>query len=232
MPIRRRNFMKLLGVSVASLFLSRCRLQMAEPTPTCYAPIAPTETHLPTTAPSTREHLRLYWLRFGELAENSRKDTENKFGQELITGHRAILDELVASQEVSAPVADLVHEAYTAAVYHVWRSNAPITCYKPVMVNYAPTSAAILLEQSQVLNQIAESGTVDPTTLTKAQSALEHDMAFYALSDEEVQALYNQLIRDNQGTGQTIPSFETLSLELTPEAKEATEFIIDLLTRK
>jgi hypothetical protein len=232
MPIHRRDFMKVLGISVASLFLSRCRSPF-EPTTTCYIPVPPTPSILPTNKPaSIRKRLRLYWLRFGEMAENSREDTENKFGQELVSGHRATLDELVASGEISAPVADLVHEAYAAAVYHVWRSNAPITCYEPMMVDYAPTSAAVLLEQSRVLNQITTEGIVDPATLAKAQSALEHDMAFYALTDEEVQALYDQLIQDSQGTGQTIPSFEALSLELTPEAKEATQFIIDLLTGK
>jgi hypothetical protein len=240
MPIHRRDFMKLLGVSVASLYLARCRpqsLQTVEPIETeaytCYE--APPPTDLPTPEPtisSARERLHVYWLRFDELAKRSPEDTENKLGGELIVGHRATLDEVVASGEISAPVADLVHEAYDAAVYHVWRSNASITCYEPVIVDYAPTSAGVLVEQSEVLNQVAAQGTIDPETLAKAQAALEHDMAFYALTDEEVQALHDQLIKNSQEAGQPIPSFEELSLELTPEAKEATQFIINLLTGK
>jgi hypothetical protein len=237
MPIHRRDFMKLLGVSVASLFLARCRSQPAEPTEypptiTCYEPTSPPVVVATPTIPSTRERLRLYWLRFPELEENSWEDTENKLGQELISGHRAALDELVANGEISAPVADLVQEAYDAAVYHVWRSNTSITCYEPVIVDYAPSSASVLVQQSEVLNQIAEEGTIDPDTLAKAQAALEHDLAFYALTDEEVQALYAQLREDINPAEEDLPAFEDLALDLTPEAREAAQFIIDLLTGK
>lgn len=237
MPIHRRDFMKLLGVSVASLYLARCHMNTVGITSTypeeitCYE--APPD--LPTPEPtlsSARGRLQVDWLRFEELAQTSPQDTENKLGNELIIEHRAALDELIANGELTAPVADLVQEAYGAAVYHIWRSNAPITCYEPVIVDYAPSSAGVLVEQSQVLNRIAEQGTIDPDTLAKAQAALEHDLAFYALSDQEVESLYNQLIKDNQDAGQPIPSFEALTLELTPEAKEATRFIIDLLTGK
>ncbi len=238
MPLNRRDFMKIFGVSVASLFLARCRLQSAAPTedvqPTCYEPTAPPMTAVPsaTAVLSTRERLRLYWLRFGELGQNSLNDTENKLGQELVAGHRTELDELVASGEISAPVADLVQEAYGAAVYHIWRSSAPITCYIVMGPSYSATSANLLIEQAAVLNQIAEGGTVHPGTLAKARAALEYDLSFYALSEEEVQNLYGQLLEDSQKTGQPIPPFEELSLELTPEAKEATQFIIDLLMGK
>ncbi len=238
MPLHRRDFMKLLGVSVASLYLTRCQAQTAEPTeapydqPTCYEPPPPTYTPTPVpTVSSARQRLRLYWLRFGELAENSQKDTENKLGSELLSGHRAALDELVSSGEISAPVADLVQEAYSAAVFHVWRSSAPMTCYIAIPP-YQVESASILTEQAAVLDQIAAQGTVDPATLAKAQSALEHDLAFYALTDEELQALRDQIHKANMEKDQPLPSFEELSLELSPEVKEATQFIIDLLTSK
>jgi hypothetical protein len=230
MPLHRRDFIKLLGVSIASLSLTRCNLPFIQPT--CYAAVpAPTAHPIATKTSSVRERLRLHWLRFGELAQRSREDTENKLGQELISGHRTVLDELVTSGEISAPVADLVQEAYEAAVFHVWRSNAPMTCYVTAGPTYFPASANVLVEQATVLNQIAEEETVDPATLAKAQAALAHDMAFYALTDEEVQALYDQL-RSEYAPDQSLPAFEDLSLELTPEAKEATQFIIDLLTGK
>ncbi len=238
MSLHRRDFMKILGVSVASLFLSRCRAQTAEPTetiqdqPTCYE--APAPTDLPTLEPTnipTRQRLRLYWLRFGELAESSREDTEDKFGQELIAGHRAILDELVTSEEVSASAADLVQEAYSAAVYHVWRSSAPITCYAVMGPLYDADSASMLVSQAAILNQLAEQGQIDPNALAKAKAALEHDMSFYALSDKEVQDLYQHLLAGAE-SGSSMPSFEALDLELTPEAKEATQFLIDLLMGK
>ncbi len=232
MPLRRRDFMKLFGISVASLYLSRS-CNPPTPTVTCYTPgpIA-TPTRPRATVSSARGRLRLYWLRFGELAEKSQQDTENKLGNELVSRHRAELDSLVSSGEISASAADLVQEAYAAAVFHVWRSSAPITCYLTAGPVYSPSSANVLVEQASVLSQIAGQGTVDPGTLAKAQTALERDMSFYALTDEEVQALYERLRKENEQTGQPWPSFEELTLELTPEAKEATQFIIGLLTNK
>jgi hypothetical protein len=146
--------------------------------------------------------------------------------------HRTALDKLVTAGELSPAVADLVQEAYTAAVYHVWRSNVPITCYEPVIVDYSPSSAGILVKQSEILGQIARQGTIDPETLAKAQTALEHDMAFYDLSDADLQALYDRLIMDSQAAGQPVPSFEALQLELTPDARAAAQFILDILTGK
>jgi hypothetical protein len=139
------------------------------------------------------------------------------------------LDNLVAAGELSAPVADLVQEAYEAAIYHVWRSNVNITCYEPVIVDYAPAGADLLVQQSEVLNEVGQQTAIDPETLTRAQAALEHDLAYYALSDADEQALYDQILKDYGAGGQPVPSFEALELEITPQAKAAAQFIVDLL---
>jgi hypothetical protein len=235
MSLTRRDFMKLFGVSVASLLLTRCRGNAtAMPTPqmTCYEPVAVTE--IPVLPSSARERLRSCWLRFGELGQTTlaNEDMENTLGQQMIQDHRTALDELAAGGEISAPVADLVQEAYTAAVYHVWRSNIPVTCYTPTVVDYSPVSAGILVKQSEILGQLAGQGMIDPETLARAQLALEHDMAFYALSDEEVLALYDRILKESQEAGQSVPSFEALQLELSPDAREAAQFILDLLSGK
>lgn len=232
MPLTRRDFMKLFGVSVASLLLTRCR-GIATETPTCYAPL-PEPTVTPPVLSSARERLRFCWLRFGELAQTtlSTGDVDNTLGKQMIADHRSALDELVTAGELSPSVTDLIHESYEAAVYHVWRSNAPITCYEPVIVDYAPSSAGILVRQSEILGQLAGQGTIDPETLAKAQAALEHDMAFYALSGSDVQTLYDRLVKESQEAGQPVLSFEALQLELTPDAREAARFILDLLSRK
>lgn len=230
MSLSRRDFMKLVGVSVASLALARCRPFIG---PTCYVPLPPpTPTNEPASA---LERLRLYWTRFDELAqaaieESNQGGLDNTFGQELIARHRLALDELVAGGGLTAPVADLVQEAYEAAVFHVWRSNIPATCYEPVMVDYAPASASSLVHQAAVLEEIAGQGTVDPSTLDKARAALEHDMAFYALSEAEVQSLYDRIIAEWQEQGQATPDFQQVELEITPEAEAAARFIISLLT--
>jgi hypothetical protein len=229
MSMSRRDFMKFMGVSFSSLLLTNCRVPLAA---TCYAPLPPSQ--VPNT-PKTR--LRKYWLSFGELAaktqeESAKSSTENTFGQELFAGHRAALDELVSTGDLTSVVADLVQEAYGAALEHVWRSNAIITCYEPRIVDFAPASAGILVQQSDVLNQLAGQGNIDPKTLENARLALEHDMAFYSLTNDEVSTLYDRLATEWQAQGKPIPAFGDLELEIPPDAKAAAQFIIDLLVGK
>jgi hypothetical protein len=237
MSISRREFIQLFGVTVATMLVTRCkRLVPATPVVTCYAPIAPTLEPTAISQPLLAlDRLRVCWMSFGVLAQvtveaagSGSSEVPYRFG--LVSDHRQALDELVAAGELSASVADLVQEAYEAAVYHVWRSNAPITCYEPAFVDYAPASAQVLVDQSQVLRQLAEGGNIDPATLAKARSALDHDMAYYALSDTDVQTLYSQLAELYQG--QSIPAFENVPLDSTPDAQAAAQFIIDLLTQK
>jgi hypothetical protein len=60
MDVSRRDFMKLVGVTVASLSLTNCRMIPV----TCYAPLPPSP--YPTEPVTARERLRACWLRFGE----------------------------------------------------------------------------------------------------------------------------------------------------------------------
>jgi len=231
MSISRRDFMKLVGVSVASLALTHCTFIPAG----CYAPLP--ASPYPTEPSTPKDRLRRCWLSFGELAqatieESNLGSTENTFGQQLVAEQRAALDELVAAGELTPSVADLVQEAYDAAVYHVWRSNVPMTCYEPMIVDYAPVSAEVLVQQSSALGEIADESSIDPETLAKAQTALEHDMAFYALTDEEVNTLYNRIVTEWQSQGQSAPSFADVDLEITPDAEAAAQFIISLLTNQ
>jgi hypothetical protein len=226
MNISRRDFMKVFGASVASLLMTGCRIPFGA---TCYAPMPP-----PTDTVTTRGRLRALWLRFNELAQDTSADyakAETEMG-EWTAQHRYLLDMLFASGALTAPVTDLVQEAYTAALYHVWRSNAPITCYEPMIVDYQPVSAQVLVQQSQALSEASSQGNVDPETLSKARAALEHDMAYYALSEADVQALYDRLIAEWQNNNQPAPGFDALPLELTPDAKAAAQFIVDLLAGK
>jgi hypothetical protein len=242
MPVPRREFMKLFGVSLGSLLLARCqRTATPEPTPplvTCYTIMPPTRTPaMPGSANlAARERLRLCWLRFDELARkttdgnNADENGGDPLGTQMIAEHRSALDALTALAEITVPVADLVQEAYAAAVYHVWRSNTPMTCYDMIYPDYAPESAESLVRQTEVLKQVAAAGTIDTGTMEKAQAALEHDLAFYALTDEDVQALYEKLVAEYHDPGETIPDFEAVELSLTPEVKAAAKFLLELLT--
>jgi hypothetical protein len=238
MSLSRRDFMKLFGVAAASLLLTRCR-GIGFPV-ACYAPLPP-PTQTPTdlaTLPG-RRRLQACWYSFDVLAaqtlsgENAGNDAwDDPLGQELSAQHRSALDELVAAGELSAPTADLVQEAYDAALYHVWRSNVPITCYEPVVVDYAPAGADSLVRQAEALEAAAAAGTIDPGTLADARVALEHDLAYYALSNADVQALYDRILAGLDTGTEAPPSFEELELEQTPEAQAAADFILELLVLK
>ncbi len=239
MPVLRRDFIKLFGISLGSLLLTRCQ-RGETPTPaviTCYTIVPPTDTPgqpFPTRLAAI-DRVRLCWLRFGELAQNTRDDAntgvggENPLATQMIAEHRHALDEITAAGNITAVIAGLVQEAYSAAVYHVWRSNAPMTCYDLAFQDYAPESAGNLVHQAEILHQVADGSTIAPDTLAKAQAALEHDFAFYALTDEDIRALYDQLVVEYGDPGERIPSFEELELTLTADAKAAAQFLVDVL---
>jgi hypothetical protein len=221
------------------MLLARCQ-RTATPNPvvvTCYTIAPPTQT--PGTPAPTRlaalDRVRLCWLRFSELAEktsddkNTAENLGDPLGSQMISDHRSALDELVAAGGITPAVADLIHEAYVAAVFHIWRSNAAMTCYITAGPAYAPAGADDLLRQAETLNQIAGGGTVTPETLAKVQAALERDFAYYALSDEDVRALYARLLEEYSDPGETIPSFNELELTLTADVRAAAQFLIDVL---
>ncbi len=240
MPVPRRDFIRLFGISLGSMLLARCApAHTPEPTypMTCYEPTSvprPADTPTPKSLPA-RTRLRLCWLRFGELAEKTRggnnpgESGSNPLGTQMIAEHRAVLDDLYAAGDITAAVADLVQEAYSAAVYHVWRSQAPMTCYDLAFPDYAPETAENLVRQVETLNRIAAGSTIASDTLAKARAALEHDLAFYALTDADVQSLYDQLIAEYNDPGESLPTFEELELKLPADATAAAQFLIDVL---
>jgi hypothetical protein len=109
MTVPRRDFIKLFGISLGSLLLSRCNV-----------PAIPTPTITPTPAPpAARDRLRLCWLRFGELARKTAEDSkkagagweDNPIGMQMIADHRTALEEMTSAGGVAASVAGLIREA-------------------------------------------------------------------------------------------------------------------------
>jgi hypothetical protein len=172
------------------------------------------------------------WLRLGWLAEQSTGDWERGQGasEELLAEHQAALDEIVAAGEITSDVAAELQAAFGAAVYHVYRSNAPITCYEPALIDYMPVSSGQLTQQVQILEDMAEEGNLDPATITQAQAAVARDIAFLSLPQEDVQALYDHLIQTAGGAG--YPAFDELALEVPPSAAEAARFLIEVLVEE
>ena len=180
-----------------------------------------------------RERLRSCWVRLDWLAEQA-KDWEHpeKGGQArdgLVAQHRAALDELVAIGELKAAVADEVQNAYDAAVFHIWRANCGVTCYEAMPgPEYTPYASSQLVSQADILEDLSDDATIEQTAVARAQAAVERDIAFLSLSDEEEQALYDELLAA-AGGGYDYPAFDELELEITPEAAEAASFLVDLL---
>jgi hypothetical protein len=206
----RREFIKSVGIALAGLVLARC----APP---------------PQDDSSARGRLRDCWLRFDWLAEETRKgwngDDYEGAREQLLQQHGAALDELVKAGELARAVADEIAIGFGAATYHVWRSNAPITCYLPMMIDYQPTAAAQLVQQAEILEKMAASGDLDADTVAAAQEALARDLAFASLSDADRQALYDSILAG----GYPYPDFSALPLEIAPEEAEAARILVDLM---
>lgn len=228
MAVSRRDFIKVFGMSLASSILAGCQIFKGPPKPT------------PTlTEEVIYQKIRRLWLRFDSLTNNTRSglnrrndDDWNPMGTRWSTEHRTWLDALVAQGRIDPSVADLVQEAYEAAIYHVWRLGASITCYMVSGPGYGVSSADSVVEQSKALEEIAEQGTVEPATLAQIRTALEYDLAFYALTDEEEDALYDQIQKAYDENGQPFPIFDELGLEVSSEAQAAAQFLIELLSYK
>lgn len=218
MSLKRREFIKSMGVGFAYLMLARCTSWDGGTDPT-------QSQHL-----SNKERIRQCWSSLGDLAEQTLEDFEfaEQLKAELITNHRIALDKLIAAGEISAAGADQVQNAFQEAAYHVWRLNAPITCYEPAVIDYAPTSRGQLAQQVALLSELAMQGDVNLNTITHAQAAIEKDIAFLGLTDEDEQSLYEKLITD-AGEIHNYPPFDELDLEVSLTTIEAARFLVEVL---
>ena len=180
-----------------------------------------------------RERLRSCWLRLDWLEEQAQDWSDYEKGEQALeqlkAEHRAALDGLVTASALDAGVATEVQNAFDAAAYHVWRANCGMTCYEPLMMpDYTQSGSTQLVNQADLLADLADDTTVDPETVSRAQSTVERDIAFLNLSSEEEQALYDALT-EAAGDAHDFPTFEALELEIAPEAAEAARFLIKLL---
>lgn len=207
----RREFIRQFGISLLALLAARC-------------------TGAARHDNTPRGRLRNSWLDLDELAaqaQSGKKDYGQQALADATAAHRQILDELVTAGELSPEVADHVQAAFDGAAYHVWRSNAPITCYEPVLIDYRPSSSGQLAQQAALLAELAGSGEVDAVAVAQAHAAIERDITFLNLSSAEVNVLYAQIQAQSAQAG--IPDFDQVPLDITPEAAEAARFLVDLL---
>jgi hypothetical protein len=212
MILSRRAFLRTLGLALGSLALARCGPRPDGNTP--------------------RDRLRRAWLDLDTLAKTTGQDSQRgeTMMNQLSSDHRAAVDELVAAGELTAAVGGNVQAAFDAAASHLWRSNAPITCYEPATVNYTPVSANDLAQRADLLAEMAVQGKLDADTVARARASVERDIAFLALSDADEKALYDRLIQAQQA-GNPLPPFDQLDLSIPPDAAEAARFLVEVLAQ-
>jgi hypothetical protein len=260
MSLTRREFMKQIGIALASLVLTQCKGRGGRgpgPFVTCYEPAIPeTPTPevmcyevgpLPTPTPSdqtiqrkevltdvvktgdidpdtvhraqvadARQRVRDCWYQLDDLIQQTREDfeTAERAQESLIDAHRVALDDLVALEELSATAADHAQAAFAEASFHVWRDNAPISCYIALPVEYEPRRDLVL--QADTLTEV--SGDLDPATVEAAQAALARDMAFF------------DILRSGQLEASELAGLWTSGeLDAGEEAVAAAQFLADLL---
>lgn len=127
-------------------------------------------------AANARERLRDCWRQLDGLAQQAGQDYEqaSQAKSALVETHRAVLDELVSLDELGAQAATLVHAAFEEAAFHVWRANAPLTCYLGLPIQYEPCEDLVL--RAEMLADVARD--LDPAVVAEAQDALARDIAF------------------------------------------------------
>ncbi|MCP4538047.1 MAG: hypothetical protein GY832_12965 [Chloroflexi bacterium] len=226
MSLTRREFVKSMGIAVASLMMARCSPSED------YGDTRPTDPPMTLQSPenrddSPRNRLRTCWLQLDSLRLKAQKDYEqgSQLRDELGADHQTSLDELVAAGELDAAVADQVQTAFDEAAFHIWRSNAPITCYIALPVEFDARDD--LRQQFELLYQITDG--LDQATVNKVQTAIERDIAFFE-TFEDLQVLKGEAYQ--QAQRELIAQFDSDDVEVSPEAAQAARFLVELLLRE
>lgn len=226
MTMNRREFMRRVGVTAAALLATRC---LPTPTPTCYAVVPATPT--PAGGEGAWDRLRQPWVDLDLLARDA-PDLERGEATRarLVAEHRAALDALVQAGELDPAVADELQLAFEGAAYHVWRSNAPITCYLPAPgPDYHTESNVDLAQQAEALEAMAAQSNLDPATVAQAQAAIERDIAFLSMPADEQQALIDAVMQA-AGDSYDYPALAELDLDIPPESLAAARILVELLS--
>jgi hypothetical protein len=223
MEPNRRQFIEGVGVMLAGLLATRCAPALP------FVAVTPTPAP-PTSTPTAWDRLRKPWHdldRLAQVASDSEQGGQTKL--QLINDHRAALDELVSAGELAPAVADEMQAAFAGAAYHVWLANSLVTCYEPAPgPDYDRQSSSDLVRQADLLAEMAGKSDIDPVTVAQAQTAIQRDVVYLAMTGEEQHTLRERLW---QTAGETwdLPALAELDLDIPPESAEAARILVELL---
>ena len=220
--------------------------------PTCYTIVPPTQTPtavvacyevapLPTGTPPPPamafdspewEHLCKLWYSFDELAKEAADlEVGQKALEEATAKHQETLDALVQTGQLNAAVADEMQTAFAEASWHVWRSNAPITCYIPVPYpDYEFESKYSLVKQAELLEEMAGRSGIDEATVAQALAAIERDIAYMMLTEKARKAIREEAMQ--AGDQEDWPKLEQIDLDVPDECRQAAAILVGLLLSK
>lgn len=223
----RREFLRQVGVFFATVVAGgvtvSCTSEATPPTPTCYAPVAPTPVptsgptmtcYEPTMPPPTPtilasdarwNALRVSWLELNNPQLQSYEDTD--FSRRLRQQHADALTALTESGQIDAAVAADIQVAFEQAIAHIQRQQA--TCYIALPPEYAPRQD--VMTQTAALTEMAQRSEIEPATVERAQAALARDMAWLAQFQAKQQ-----------------PS-DLADIQATPTEIKAARILVDLL---
>jgi hypothetical protein len=102
------------------------------------------------------------------------EDTD--FTRELRRRHADALDALVVEADLHPTVAENIGIAFEQAMAHVQRQMA--SCYIALPPEFIPREE--LVSQVAALEEMAATSEIDPSTVARAQEALERDIAWLA----------------------------------------------------
>ncbi len=224
----RREFLRNTGVLLASLALASC-----QPQTTCYAAVTSEPTPAKGSQGDDWASVRAQWVGLKQLAQDAPKgELGQKTLESLIANHRAALDKLAQAGQLDSAVAQDMQAAFEAAAHHIWMLNSGVTCYKPSPGPvYGSQSSDELAQQAQALIEMSQRSSLDPAVVAQAQAAIERDIAFLAMSDEEEQAFIDAVLQAGQAA-QAYPQWPELEMDIPPESAEAARLLARLLVEQ
>jgi hypothetical protein len=163
------------------------------------------------------ETVRNCWFGLDLLAKKAREDWEHagEVWSELVSKHHAALRRMVSSGDLDPNIAQQMQTAFEQAANHVERINSnSVSCYES-METTSFFARDDLNQQSEVLQEFSDE--IDPLVLEEIQATIAYDITYFEL------AISSQAGRELNEL------FTSGEMDITPEALEAAQLLVDII---